>query len=199
MRKATVIGITGGTATGKGTLARAIDAAIGPVAVLAQDDYYHTKPRGIPSSEYNYDCPDAVELSLLAAHAAELAAGRPVESPVYVHAQSSRLGHRRVEPRPVVLVEGILIMNEPRLRACLDLAVYLDLDHATQLARRIARDTVERACTEDKVRAMWDRTVLPMQMKWVEPHRDRCDLVLAEEAPEAMAAKVVAALRERAA
>jgi uridine kinase len=191
-----VIAITGGTATGKGTLTRAIGKRL-DIAVLAQDDYYHTKPNGIPSSQYNYDHPDAIDLEMLADHLLALKAGQPVDSPIYVHAESSRVGSRPVLPAPVIVVEGILIMNNERLRRGFDLTVYLDLDHGTQLARRIARDTVERGCTEAQVRHMWENTVLPMQKLYVEPFKEGCNLILPEDHPDLMAEAVIAALEVR--
>lgn len=193
---AVVIGITGGTATGKGTITRAI-SKVRDVAVLAQDDYYVDKPTGISSSVYNYDHPQAIDLSLLADHLILLKEGSPVESPIYRHAESKRIGSRTIYPQDLIIVEGILIMNDERLKQAMDLKVYLELDHETQLARRIARDIVERNCTEDKVRHMWNNTVLPMQLQFVEPHKEHCHLILEEGETSNMVEKILTMLEMR--
>lgn len=192
-----VVGIVGGTGTGKSTLARAVAAAHGRACIVSQDDYYLPRPAHIPHEAYNYDHPDAIEWALLTRHLDELRAGRAVVSPTYVHATSSRIDGRRIEPAPLILVEGILLMAGDGVEERLDFAVYLDLDPDEQLRRRMRRDTAERGCTEADVLRMWRDTVLPMQIEHVEPGRARCHLRLREEPPPAMAEAVLSALAAR--
>ncbi len=148
-RTACVLGVAGGTGSGKTTVARAILDAVGVerIAFLEQDSYYRDAQWGSDAEllRHNFDHPDALDEELLAAHVAELKAGRAVEVPVYDFVRHRRTARtRRVEPRPVILLEGILLFVEPALRRLLDFKIYVDTDADLRLIRRLRRDMAER-------------------------------------------------------
>lgn len=178
-----VLGITGGSGSGKTVLARAIVERRGADQALrlAQDHYYRDLSH-LPLAERaatNFDAPEAVDLDLLAEHLRELRVGRAVERPEYdmrTHVRTGR--HTRLEPRPLVVAEGTLIAAHAGVLAALDRSVYVDLEDDLRLARRIARDVSERGRTSEEVLRRWRETVLPMHRLHVEPAGTRADLVV---------------------
>jgi uridine kinase len=179
-----LVGIAGGSGSGKSSLAQALVAALGPdsTALLAHDAYYRDRSALSPAARAaaNYDVPDAFDRGLFLEHLAALRAGRPVRPPSY-----SFVTHRRtgllpaVLPRPIVVIEGILLLWEPAVRAALDLRIYLDAPEPVRLERRVARDVAERGRTTDAVLAQFAATVRDAHRTYVEPTRAMADLVLA--------------------
>lgn len=198
-----VIAIAGASGSGKTTLARRLAGALGTpdVAVVPVDAYYRDRPSATPGERAaaNYDAPDAIEASLLESHLTLLRAGRTVERPVYDFGT-----HRRtraivpVRPGRYLVVEGILALHWPGLRALYDMTVFIEIDKATALARRLARDTRERGRDEEPVRRQWRLSVWPMFLRHVAPTRRLADLTVDGAAPiEACAEQLVAAVRTR--
>jgi uridine kinase len=199
---ARVLGVAGGTGSGKTTVARAILDAVGParVAFLAQDSYYRDVPwkSQVELREHNFDHPDALDGELLAAHVAALKVGEAVEVPVYDFVRHRRTGTtRRVEPRPVILLEGILLLVEPALRALLDFKLYVDTDADLRLIRRLRRDMAERGRSVDEILRQYLATVRPMHLEFVEPSKRWADLILPEGGENRAALEMVVARVEQ--
>ena len=198
-----LLGIAGPSCSGKSTLAhetaRAF-AALSPL-VLSLDAYYRDLSHMPPEerARANFDHPDALEHALLEAHLRALAAGAEISEPVYDFAAHARTGARLLRADgTLVIVEGVLALHYPGLRAQYDGAVFVDADDDTALRRRIARDTRERGRTGESVRRQYAETVKPMADRWCRPTRAHADLVLdgALPVPE-NAARITAWLRER--
>ncbi len=179
-----IVGLAGGTASGKSTVARGVARALGErCLVLAHDWYYRTLPPEHAANPvgYNFDHPRALDTHLLVADLDRLRRGEPARVPDYDfarHARRSEEHWRSLAPRPVVLVEGILVLEDADVRARLDLSVFVHAPEVTRLARRIARDRAQRGRTEAEVREQYARTVGPMHERYVEPSREHADLVL---------------------
>ncbi|MCC6643959.1 MAG: uridine kinase [Polyangiaceae bacterium] len=179
------VGIAGGTGSGKTTLAERVTGALPPgsVALLSHDSYYRDQSHLPPEERdrVNFDHPETLETSLLVEHLAALRAGRAIEQPAYDFAAHRRVpAHRRVEPRPVIVVEGILILHEPALRRALDIRVFVDTDADERVLRRVERDTRERGRTVASVTAQYRETVRPMHAQFVEPSKRHADLIVPE-------------------
>jgi len=170
-----VVGVAGGTASGKTTLTRRAAEALGAV-VLTHDRYYHDAADPL---HHDFDHPDALDTALLVQHLAALRAGVAIDAPVYDFATHSRTHvTERVAPAPLLFVEGILVLAEPSLVAGFDLCVYVHCDDDVRLGRRIRRDTHERGRTWDDVLRQWFATVRPAHKAFVEPSRRHAALVL---------------------
>ncbi len=180
-----IIGIAGGTGSGKTTVANAIIARVGRerIAWLQQDQYYRDQsdqPLEV-RARVNYDHPDSLETELLIEHLKKLRAGEPVETPVYDFAQHNRTAQtRRVEPRTVMLVEGILIFADPELRKLFDVKIFVDTDADIRLIRRLQRDLSERGRTFESVIRQYQETVRPMHLEFVEPSKRYADVIVPE-------------------
>jgi uridine kinase len=201
-RTACVLGVAGGTGSGKTTVARAILDAVGAerIAFLEQDSYYRDVEWGTEAEllRHNFDHPDALDDDLLAAHVAELKAGRAIEVPIYDFVRHRRTARsRRVEPRPVVLLEGILIFVEPALRRLLDFKIYVDTDADLRLIRRLRRDLAERGRSVDDVLHQYLDTVRPMHLEFVEPSKRWADLIIPEGGENRVALEMVVARVEQ--
>jgi uridine kinase len=174
-----VIGIAGGSGSGKTTIALALADALGTKNVISQDLYYHPKPEGVRHKDRNYDEPDAIEWSLLARHVAELAAGRSIMAPSYRYATADRGEPVEIIPADgPVIVEGTMILSPKAIRKSLDIAIHVEIDPEIQLERRIRRDVAERGCSPEETLRMWNDTVLPMQRLHVDPGRIVADVVI---------------------
>ena len=178
-----VVGVAGGSGSGKTALCRALAGALGPegVALLCHDAYYRDRGE-LPAAEraaLNYDVPDALDTPLFLEHVRALRAGLPARPPRYCFSTHRRIGEDAVvEARPVLLVEGILLLHEPQARRLLDLALFLDVPDDVRLARRIARDTSERGRTRRSVLSQFEATVRGAHAAYVEPTKSFADLVL---------------------
>jgi uridine kinase len=183
--KRIVIGVAGGTGSGKTTVSEAILDRVGrdQIAFLQHDSYYrdrsHLPPEERPKA--NYDHPDALESELLAQHLTSLKAGQAVEVPLYDYTSHTRRAETvRVEPRRVILVEGILIFAEKTLRELMDIKVFVDTDADLRFIRRLQRDITERGRTVENVIRQYTETVRPMHLEFVEPSKRYADIIIPE-------------------
>jgi uridine kinase len=180
-----LIGLAGGTGSGKTTVANAIVKRVGEerIAILSHDSYYRDfvdLPKDILDRQ-NFDHPDSLETELLVRHLKALKQGMVVEMPIYdfkVHRRAAE--SRRVEPRKVILVDGILIFAEPELRKLFDVKIYVDTDADIRLIRRLKRDIAERGRSVESVVTQYESTVRPMHMEFVEPSKRYADLIIPE-------------------
>ena len=177
-----MIGIAGGTGSGKSTFTDHIKSLFGDgVAVLYHDNYYRRQD-GVPMEarrQVNYDHPDALETALLAGHLRALKAGQAVESPVYdftVHNRAEKTV--RVEPRPVIITEGILVLAEPQLRELFDIRIFVEADADERILRRAIRDMKERGRDIEGIARQYLDTVKPMHYLFVEPSKAYADLII---------------------
>ena len=195
------IGVAGGSGSGKTTIAEAVVEALGRRVSLVQHDAYYRHRPDLPFEErtrVNYDHPDALETELLVEHLALLRSGEPVECPVYDFAQHLRSDAVTVvEPAPVIVVEGILVLADAALREQLDLKIYVDTDPDIRLARRIRRDVAERGRSVDSVLAQYFATVRPMHLEFVEPSKRYADLIIPEGYNPRAVSTVVELVRSR--
>ncbi|MCD6289562.1 MAG: uridine kinase [Anaerolineae bacterium] len=183
--RAITIGVAGGTGAGKTTIANAILDRVGwhRIAYLQHDAYYHDASNVPPEERLhlNFDHPDALDSALLAQHIRELQAGRPVDVPIYDFTTHTRRPEtRRVNPEPVILVEGILIFAEPVLRDLMDIKIFVDADPDLRFIRRLQRDIKERGRTVDSVIEQYLSTVRPMHLEFVEPSKRYADIIIPE-------------------
>ena len=177
-----IIGIAGGSGSGKSTLTKLLRQDFqNEVTVLNHDDYYLAQD-DIPFEERckrNYDHPDAFETALLISHLQALKAGQEIDCPVYDYTQHTRSAQtRRVSPAPVILVDGILILENPALRALFDIKIYVDTDADVRVLRRIVRDTKKRGRSLDSVIEQYLATVKPMHDAFVEPSKKFADFII---------------------
>ena len=179
-----VIGIAGGTGSGKTTLMKnLVDRFAGQVTVLSHDNYYRRLDH-LPMEErvkVNYDEPAALETDLMAAHLEQLRQGFEIDCPVYDFSQHNRSDEViRVVPRRVIIVEGILIFENEALRKLMDIKIFVDTDADVRLCRRIRRDVNKRGRTLESVIEQYQTTVKPMHEKYVEPSKKYADIVVPE-------------------
>jgi uridine kinase len=180
-----VIGIAGGSGSGKTTVAQRVAGALPPsrVSTLEHDAYYRDRPdlSFDDRCAQNYDHPDALETALLVEHIAALRAGQGANVPVYDFTTHRRKeASRRVVPTPVIIVEGILVFVDEALRAQLDIKIYVDTDADIRAFRRIRRDIEQRGRTFDSVREQYYRSVRPMHLMFVEPSKRWADIIIPE-------------------
>ena len=178
-----ILGVAGGSGSGKTTVVSQIIRAMEPVPVslLHHDSYYRDHPdlSDQDRARLNYDHPEVLETPLLAEHLRDLLAGQTVEEPVYDFTTHSRTDEtRRVEPNPVVIVDGILILAEPELRELMDIRVFVETDSDLRFIRRLLRDTRERGRSVDSVIRQYQETVRPMHLEFVEPSRRHADVIV---------------------
>ncbi|MCC6500360.1 MAG: uridine kinase [Anaerolineales bacterium] len=193
-----VIGIAGGSGSGKTTVAEAILSRVGRdrIAFLQHDSYYKDLS-GLPPvqrAEINFDHPDSLESGLLIQHIASLRDGKPVAVPVYDFSTDRRTDKTiHVEPRRVILVEGILIFVEPQLRKMFDVKIFVDTDADLRFIRRLERDLHERGRTTESVIKQYQSTVRPMHLEFVEPSKRYADVIIPEGGFNAAALDMVVA------
>lgn len=179
-----VIGIAGGTGSGKTTLMKNIINRFGDVVtVLSHDNYYRRRDELTYEERcaINYDEPDALETDLMARHLDELRHGRSIDCPVYDFTQHNRSNETvRIDPRNVIIVEGILIFENQPLRELMDIRIFVDTDADVRLCRRIKRDVNKRGRSLESVLLQYQQTVKPMHEKYVEPSKRFADIVVPE-------------------
>mgnify|MGYP000970339158 CR=1 FL=1 len=183
MHRAFVIGIAGGTGSGKTTVAELIAEDLGPdrVAVIVQDHYYRDLSH-LPFEDrarFNFDHPDAVDAKTMARDVRELKEGRAIQRPVYDFKTHTRLKETvRVEPRETLIVEGILVLELEEIRNEMDVKLYVETDDDLRFIRRLRRDIAERGRTVDSVVDQYLNTVRPMHLEFVEKSRRHADIIL---------------------
>ena len=180
-----VIGIAGGSGSGKTTVAQVILQRVGPDRIsFLQHDAYYKDLSGLPPAqriEVNFDHPNSLENDLLIAHIQQLINGEAVEVPIYNFATHSRTDRTfTVQPRGVILVEGILIFTEAALRELFDVKIFVDTDSDLRLIRRLQRDIAERGRTTESVIKQYLATVRPMHLEFVEPSKRYADVIIPE-------------------
>lgn len=177
-----VIGIAGGTGSGKSTFTNRLrDAFPDKVAVIYHDNYYKAQD-DIPFEERkktNYDHPDALETELLVQHLQELKEGKNIQCPVYDYTRHTRSTEVCViAPRPIILLEGILVLSDPQLREQMDIKIFVEADADERILRRVSRDVKERGRDLDGIIKQYLTTVKPMHYAYVEPTKATADLVI---------------------
>ena len=179
-----VIGIAGGTGSGKTTLMKNLTAKFGDVVtVLSHDNYYkrHDELTYEQRCQLNYDEPDALETDLMARHLDQLRRGEAIDCPVYDFTLHNRSEETvRIVPKKVIIVEGILIFENEPLRNLMDIRIFVDTDADVRLCRRIKRDVNKRGRTLESVLTQYQETVKPMHEKYVEPSKRFADIVVPE-------------------
>ena len=196
--KPLIIGIAGGTGSGKSTVARKVAEALpdASVAFLEMDAYYrdfrHLTLQQL--HQVNWDHPDAFDVELLVTHLEALARGEAVEMPVYEFATHSRSERtRRIEPATVVVIDGILLLSDANVRALCDVKVFVDADADIRLIRRIRRDTAVRGRTLESVLDQYLTTVQPMHLQFVEPSKRYADVIVPRGGSNTVAIEMIVA------
>ena len=197
-----VIGIAGGSGSGKTTVAAAIKRELGDIdVVMIQHDSYYRDNSHLSLAEkekVNYDCPDALETDLLALHLKELLAGRQVEVPVYDFTAHSRKERGIIKkPAHVIIIDGILILVEETLRELMDVKIFVDTAHDIRFIRRLQRDILERGRSMDSVIQQYLGTVRPMHMAFVEPSRRYADIIMPDGHNPVSTRMVVSMIKDR--
>lgn len=177
-----IIGVAGGTGSGKSTFTNRLRKEFGnQIAVLYHDNYYKSRD-GVPFEErkkINYDHPDSLETDLLVEHLKQLKSGQSIECPVYDYSKHNRSGQiTRIEPKKVIMIEGILVLQDSDLRDLLDIKVYVEADADERIMRRAIRDMKERGRDLDGIFAQYVSTVKPMHYLYVEPTKAMADIVI---------------------
>lgn len=180
-----IIGICGGTGSGKTTIARKIMEAVkGESVILVEQDSYYRNLEDMPLDarrQTNFDHPDSIDSEMLVNHLKRLKGGQFIEMPIYdfkTHTRKPETEH--IEPKSVVIVEGILIFSEPRILNLLDVKVFVDTPDDIRFIRRLQRDITERGRTAESVIAQYYATVRPMHFEFVEPSKRNADLIIPE-------------------
>lgn len=178
------VGVAGGTGSGKTTLTRALlDRFSGQSSVVFMDNYYKDQSHLTWDERVvtNYDTPEAFDVELMAEHLRQLRAGHAIDCPVYNFAEHNRAAETiRVEPSPVLVIEGILLFALPELTEQLDLKLFVDTDADVRILRRIQRDVVERGRSLASVEEQYLKTVKPMHELYVDPSKRSADLIIPE-------------------
>lgn len=190
-----VIGIAGGSGSGKTTLMKNLIARFqDDVTVLSHDNYYRPYDE-LPLEErrkVNYDHPDAFDTEMMIEHLKQLKAGQPIECPIYDYTTYSRSAETtRIEPRKVILVEGILIFENKALCSQMDIKIFVDTDADVRLIRRIKRDVAKRGRSLESVLTQYLSTVKPMHEQFVEPSKKNADLVVLEGGKNLVALEMI--------
>lgn len=200
-----VIGVAGGSGSGKSTVTREVLAAIGPekVAVVMQDDYYRDQSHMAPEDrrKQNYDHPDAFDWPLMTQHLAALRKGEAIAMPVYDFAADNRSSETiTVKPAPVIVVEGLFALYDTKLRNMMSLKIYVDTASDVRFIRRLQRDMSERGRSAESVMNQYLETVRPMHKQFIEPTKRNADVILPHgangPAVDIITTKVMSLLRD---
>lgn len=179
-----ILGIAGGSGSGKTLVARSVGEALHRrIVVIGQDSYYLDR-RGMPIEErqnINYDHPDAFDHSLLLEHLETLSRGKPIEMPVYDYASHTRSAETiHISPAPVIILEGILVLAVPELREIMNVKIFVDTDADVRFIRRLSRDIRERGRSVESVILQYMEVVRPMHLEFVEPSKRYADIIVPE-------------------
>jgi len=192
-----IIGVVGGSGSGKTTVARAIHEATGLEAAFVDQDAYYKDLSHITLEErrqVNYDHPDALDNDLMVSQLRQLAAGFAIEKPTYDYAQHTRAAAtEHIEPTPIVIVDGILLFTDARLRELFDIKLYVDVADDVRFIRRLQRDVEERGRQMDDIIRQYLTTVRPMHLEFVEPSKRYADVILPEGGHNRIAIEMVTA------
>ncbi len=198
MKRPVVIGIAGGSGSGKTTVIRRITEGLNPasIAVIEHDAYYKDL-RHLSLEErlsVNFDHPNSLETPLLLAHLKQLLDGQSIEKPTYDY--NRHLRHEQtvcIDPKPIIIVDGILVLAEPSLADLMDIKIFVDTDGDVRLLRRIRRDIEERGRSIENVLSQYEKTVRPMYIQFVEPSKRRADVIIPRGGHNHVAIKMVVA------
>lgn len=198
-----VIGIAGGTGSGKSTVVQKLREMLHEeIVVIPQDAYYkdcsHLSPE--EKAVQNFDHPDSIDFDLLIEHLNELKTGRAVEQPVYSYITCSRSKTETVKVKPahIIVVEGLLIFTCERLRNMFDIKIFVDADSDDRLSRVIARDIVERGKSVEQVLRRYELTVKPMHLQFIEPSKRYADIIIPQGGHNQVAIDILVAIVEKA-
>ncbi len=191
-----VIGIAGGSGSGKTTVTNKILDSLdrSRVVVIQHDSYYRDLGTygGATPAEINFDHPDSLETDLLIRHIQDLRAGTPIEEPIYNFTTHRRLDStRRLEAKEIIIIDGILIFVDQRLRNLMDIKIFVDTDADERLIRRIRRDIMERGRSVESVMVQYTKTVKPMHLQFVEPSKHWADIIIPRGAENVVAVDMV--------
>ena len=182
MKKPVIIGIAGGTASGKTTLASKIKEEFGDDVIILSHDFYYkslthlTRPE---REQRNYDCPEAYETDLLISDVQKLCQGQTIQRPIYSYAERLRESETvTVEPAPIIILEGILVLESEKLADLIDLKIFVDTDSDIRLTRLIERDQKQRDLSLEYILAKYKDTLKPMHEKYVEPCKKKADIII---------------------
>ena len=183
--KPVIIGVTGGSGSGKTTVSRAIFEQLhGHSLLMLQEDSYYNDQSDMPFEERiktNYDHPNAFDTELLVKQLKDLLDWKTIEKPIYDYTEHTRSSEvEKVEPKEVIILEGILVLNDPALRDLMDIKIFVDTDDDIRIIRRIKRDMVERGRTLDSVIEQYKSTVKPMYHQFIEPTKRYADIIVPE-------------------
>jgi len=197
-----IIGIAGGTGSGKTTVVKKIIERLpkDEVAIIPQDSYYRDNSN-LPleeRQEMNFDHPRSLEFSLLVEHIKQLKAGNSIPQPIYSYLTCTRSKETiLVEPKKVVIVEGILILANAQLRNLMDIKVFVDADNDDRLMRVIMRDIVERGRSVNKVLERYEKTVKPMHLQFIEPTKRYADIIIPQGGDNKVGIDILASIIEK--
>lgn len=189
-----IIGITGGSGSGKSTIVRKISEVVNDFVFIPQDNYYHSAEyiSNENITAYNFDHPDAFDTELLLEHLTDLKAGRPIEMPQYDFVHHRRKDeHVYIEARSLVIIEGLMILYDRRIRDLLDLKIYVDTPDDIRFIRRLTRDMNERGRTVESVIKQYLEVVRPGHYNFIEPTKEYADIVIPEGGYNENAMKVL--------
>jgi len=197
-----VVGIAGGTGSGKTTVVNRIVNLLPPgeVVVIPQDSYYFDSSH-LPieeRQEINFDHPSSIEFELLTEHVKQLKNGYPINQPIYSYLTCTRAKETLpIIPRHVIIIEGILVLTNPDLRDLMDVKVFVDADPDDRLARVVLRDIVERGRSVNKVLERYEKTVKPMHLQFIEPTKRYADIIVPQGGNNSVAISILASLIEK--
>jgi uridine kinase len=197
-----VIGIAGGTGSGKTTVVKRIldSLPVGEVVVIPQDSYYRDNSH-LPLEErleMNFDHPSSIEFELLTEHVGQLKKGESIEQPIYSYLTCTRAKETiTILPRHVIIVEGILILTNPELRELMDIKIFVDADADDRLSRVITRDIVERGRSVAKVLDRYEKTVKPMHLQFIEPTKRYADIIVPQGGNNSVAITILSSIVEK--
>lgn len=198
MQRPVLIGIAGGTGSGKTSVAREVTRHIPPenIVLIEQDNYYKDQTHLTMEERVrtNYDHPNAFDNELLIEHLQQLLAGEAIDKPIYNFAEHTRASiTERVEPRQVIVLEGIMVLEDQRLRDLMDIKIFVDTDADVRIIRRVLRDIKERGRTIESVVEQYMGVVRPMHMQFIEPTKKYADLIIPEGGKNLVAIDVLVA------
>jgi len=197
-----VVGIAGGTGSGKTTVVKEVVKRLpkDEVAIVPQDSYYKDNSH-IPMEErhdINFDHPSSIEFKLLIDHIAQLKKGKPIKQPIYSYLTCSRSDETiEVEPKNVIIIEGIMILQNSRLRDLMDIKVFVDADNDDRLMRVIQRDIEERGRSVNKVLNRYEDTVKPMHLQFIEPTKRYADIIIPQGGKNKVAIDILTSIIEK--